>query len=58
MQKRKNKWLRILKEVRQYKKDAVLSPLCTILCVILEILIPYLTASIIDRGIAVGNLSR
>ena len=56
MQKRKNKWLRILKEVRQYKKDAVLSPLCTILCVILEILIPYLTASIIDRGIAVGNM--
>lgn len=56
MQKRKSKWLRILKEVRQYKKDAVLSPLCTILCVILEILIPYLTASIIDRGIAVGNM--
>ncbi len=51
-----NKWIRILKEVKQYKKDAFLSPLCTILCVILEILIPYLTASIIDRGISVGNM--
>ncbi|MBR1408193.1 MAG: ABC transporter ATP-binding protein [Clostridia bacterium] len=54
--KKTNKWIRILKEVKQYKKDAFLSPLCTVLCVILEILIPYLTASIIDQGIAVGNM--
>ena len=43
-------------QVGQYKKHALLSPLCTIGCVILEILIPYLTASIIDHGIAVGNM--
>ena len=42
--------------VAQYKKDAVLSPLCTIGCVIMEILIPYMTASIIDNGIAAGNM--
>ena len=42
--------------VAQYKKDALLSPVCTIGCVILEILIPYLTASIIDDGIADGNM--
>ena len=42
--------------VSQYKKDAILSPLCTIGCVILEILIPYMTASIIDNGIAAGNM--
>ena len=48
---------RIAKEVRQYKKDVFLSPMYTTLCVILEILIPYLTASIIDKGIAVGNMA-
>ena len=47
---------RIAKEVRQYKKDVFLSPMYTTVCVILEILIPYLTASIIDKGIAVGDM--
>ena len=48
---------RIAKEIRQYKKDVFLSPMYTTFCVILEILIPYLTASIIDKGIAVGNMA-
>ena len=47
---------RIAKEVRQYKKDVFLSPMYTTFCVILEILIPYLTASIIDKGIAIGDM--
>ena len=47
---------RIAKEVRQYKKDVFLSPMYTTFCVILEILIPYLNASIIDKGIAVGDM--
>ena len=47
---------RIAKEIRQYKKDVFLSPMYTTFCVILEILIPYLTASIIDKGIAVGDM--
>ena len=46
----------LVKEIKQYKKDAFLSPLFTIFCVILEILIPYLTASIIDKGISAGNM--
>ena len=48
---------RLGREVKQYKKDALLSPAFTTLCVILEIYIPYLTASIIDDGIAVGNMA-
>ena len=48
---------RLAREVKQYKKDALISPMYTVLCVILEILIPYLTASIIDKGIAVGNMA-
>ena len=43
-------------QIKAYKKEALLSPLCTIGCVILEILIPYMTASIIDKGIAVGDM--
>ena len=50
--------LRLAGEIRQYKKDALLSPMFTILCVILEILIPYKTAAIIDEGIAVGDMRR
>ena len=44
-------------QIRQYRRDALLSPLFTIGCVILEILIPYMTASIIDDGIAAGNMA-
>ena len=54
--KKKNVFLRLLSEIGEYKKDALLSPLCTIGCVILEILIPYLTASIIDGGIMTGDM--
>ena len=48
---------RLSQSIAQYKKDAILSPLYTLLCVVLEIYIPYLTASIIDDGIAVGNMA-
>ena len=54
--KEKNAYLRLLGEVGEYRKDALLSPLCTIGCVILEILIPWLTASLIDGGIMPGNM--
>ena len=57
-EKKRMTGLRLAGEIRQYKKDALLSPLFTILCVILEILIPYKTAAIIDEGIAVGDMRR
>ena len=47
---------RLVHEVKEYKKPALLSPVFTICCVFLEILIPYLTASIIDKGIAMGDM--
>ena len=46
----------VLAQLKQYKKDAVLTPLFTVLEVVLEVLIPYMTASIIDDGIEVGNI--
>jgi len=41
----------ILKQVREYKAASILTPVCMIFEVIMEVIIPYLTASIIDNGI-------
>ncbi len=46
----------LLKEVRQYKMPALLTPLWTTLEVVMGVLIPYVTAQIIDRGIQAGDL--
>ena len=46
----------LLKQVRQYKAAALLTPVWTTLEVIMGVLIPYVTASIIDKGIGAGSL--
>ncbi len=46
----------ILRQVRQYKAAALLTPLWTTLEVVMGVLIPYVTASIIDKGIGAGSL--
>ena len=38
-------------QIKQYKKSTLLTPLFTILEVVMEVLIPFVTASIIDKGI-------
>lgn len=43
--------------VRQYKRDAVLTPVFVILEVIMEVFIPFLMAYLIDYGIDEGNMS-
>lgn len=43
--------------VREYKKDSLLAPLFVSMEVIMEILIPFVTASIIDKGIQQGNVN-
>ena len=43
-------------QVKEYKKDSIITPVFIVLEVILEILIPFLMASIIDKGIAKGDL--
>ena len=47
----------LLKHIGQYKKYAILTPILTACEVFMEILIPFVTAMIIDRGIQAGNLS-
>ena len=44
--------------IGQYKRDTILTPLCTALEVLMEILIPFVTASIIDEGIQAGDMGK
>ena len=46
----------LLKEVKEYKKASMATPLFMILEVLMETVIPYLMASIIDKGVNAGNL--
>lgn len=48
---------KLLRSVREYKKQSILAPLLVILEVLMEVLIPLEMAKIIDIGIAQGNLS-
>ena len=43
--------------IGQYKKDTILAPVFTVLEVIMEILIPFVTAKIIDEGIQAQNMN-
>jgi len=44
--------------VREYKKAAILTPIFVSLEVVLEVIIPFLMASLIDDGIEMGNMSK
>ena len=46
----------LLGEIREYKKVTLMTPLFTALEVVMEVLIPYVTAWIIDRGINAGDM--
>lgn len=46
----------LLKEVREFKKDSVLTPVFMMLEVIMETIIPLMMASIIDDGVEKGEI--
>lgn len=46
------------RQVKQYKKPSLLTPIFVTLEVVMEVLIPYVTAAIIDRGITAGDISQ
>ncbi len=46
----------LIKHIGQYKKYAILTPIMTACEVLMEILIPFVTAMIIDKGIDAGNI--
>lgn len=45
-------------QIREFKKDSVLTPIFMILEVIMEMIIPLLMASIIDDGVNARNLNQ
>lgn len=47
----------ILKQVKEFKKDSILTPIFMILEVILETLIPLFMAAIIDNGVEKGDMN-
>ena len=46
----------LLKEVKEYKKDTLLSPVYVSIEAILEVFIPFLMALLVDNGIEKGNM--
>lgn len=44
-------------QIKDFKKDSILTPLFMILEVIMEMIIPLLMASIIDNGVNAGNIN-
>ena len=43
--------------IREYKKDAILSPLYVLVESLLDVAIPFVMAGLIDKGIEAGNMS-
>lgn len=48
----------LLAQVKQYKKASLLTPLYAALEVVMEVLIPFITAAIIDKGIEAGSIAK
>ena len=46
----------ILKEVKEFKRASIATPIYMILEVLMEMLIPFLMASIIDQGVNAGDI--
>lgn len=47
----------LLKEVKEYKRASIATPVCMIFEVAMEMVIPFLMASIIDDGVNAGNMA-
>lgn len=47
----------LLKEVKEYKKASIITPCFMVLEVAMEMMIPYLMASIIDNGVEAGDMA-
>lgn len=48
---------RLLASVREYKRDTILTPIFVTIESVLDIMLPFLIASLIDKGIEAGNLT-
>lgn len=48
----------LAKQIKEFKRDSIITPICMIVEVIMEMVIPLLMASIIDDGISAGSLKQ
>ena len=48
---------KLLRCIREYKRDSILTPILVTLEVVMEVIIPLLMANLIDYGITAGNMS-
>lgn len=48
---------KLLKSVREYKKTSILTPLFMLGEVVMEVLIPFFMAKLLDKGIEIGSMS-
>lgn len=48
----------LYRQIGAYKKESILTPIFSALEVLMEILIPFVTALIIDKGISAGNIQK
>ena len=46
----------LMKQIGEYKRDTIITPVFTVLEVVAELLVPFVIASLIDKGIEAGNL--
>ena len=46
----------ILSQVKEYKRVSILTPVCMLGEVIMEMIVPLLMASIIDKGVSAGDI--
>ena len=49
---------RLLKSIREYRKDTILTPVYVSLEVIIDVIIPILMANLIDLGVSKGDMSK
>ena len=48
----------LLKQIKQYKKDSILAPVYSALEVVMEVIIPFVMALLIDEGVEKGNMNK
>ena len=48
---------KLARSIREYKRDCILTPVFVVVEVIMEVLIPFLMAKLIDEGISGGDMT-
>mgnify|MGYP000717119141 CR=1 FL=1 len=48
----------LLRQVKQYKKDSILAPVYAALEVVMEVIIPFVMALLIDDGVEKGDMNK